>query len=173
MERETMEIKLKPIGVVRVKESDEEIKSKWLKGAKGVIEIFEEYADGLDGIDGFSHLIVTAYLHKTTEEQRKVIKVKPRRLRHLGINLEELPEVGVFCTDSPHRPNPIAITIVKFIRRRGRLLEVEDLDLFDGTPVLDIKPYTPSRRIEDLQLPTWYQEVLKKVREKCPELQDF
>ncbi len=168
-----MEIKLKPIGVVHVDESDEEVKTKWIKGVKGVIEIFEEYAEGLDGIDGFSHLIVTAYLHKTTEEHRKVIKVKPRRLRLLGINLEELPEVGVFCTDSPHRPNPVAITIVKLIKRDGRFLEVEDLDLFDGTPVLDIKPYTPSRRVDNIKLPEWYQEVLAKIRGRCPELKDF
>jgi tRNA (Thr-GGU) A37 N-methylase len=80
----------------------------------------------------------------------------------LGFSEEELPEVGVFCTDSPHRPNPIALTITELSERNGRFLKVKNLDLFDKTPVLDIKPYTPSRLIQKIKLPGWYQKILKK-----------
>ena len=168
-----MQISLKPIGVIHVELSDEEVKAKWIEGVEGIIEIYEEYADGLEGIDGFSHLIVIAYLHKTTEEQRKVLKVKPRRLRLLGIDLNKLPEVGVFCTDSPHRPNPIAVTIVELLEKQGRFLKVRHLDLFNETPVLDIKPYTPSRKIEEIKLPAWYQRVLEEIKVRSPRLKDF
>jgi len=158
-------IALKPIGIVHTKFDDETVK-KSTNGVKGEIEIFEEFSEGLEGIDGFSHLIVIAYLHKVSKKQKKVLKVRFRRLTRLGIKLEELPEVGVFCSDSPHRPVPIAITIVRLLKRKGRVLHVKNLDLFNETPVLDIKPYTPDRVIEKLKFPKWYKELYRKLLEK-------
>ncbi|MEM0079589.1 MAG: tRNA (N6-threonylcarbamoyladenosine(37)-N6)-methyltransferase TrmO [Nitrososphaerota archaeon] len=160
-----MEIVVKPIGVVRIDVGDEFVRDS-LEGVAGRIEIFKEYEGGLEGIEEFSHIIVLAYLHKVTEEQKKVLKVKHKRLLRLGFNLDELPEVGVFCSDSPHRPVPIALTIVKLVRREENILHVEGLDLYDGTPVLDIKPYTPERIIKDITLPEWYIKLKKKVEEK-------
>ncbi|MET1160299.1 MAG: tRNA (N6-threonylcarbamoyladenosine(37)-N6)-methyltransferase TrmO [Thermoprotei archaeon] len=160
------EIILKPIGVVRTSASDDVVRNS-LTGVEGYIEIYPEYSVGLDGIEGFSHIIVIAYLHKTSEDHRKVLRVKHRKLVRLGlVSLNELPEVGVFATDSPHRPNPIALTIVELIERRGNILYVKGLDLFDGTPVLDIKPYTPDRIIENPRVPEWYMRIYKKIREK-------
>lgn len=166
-----MSILLKPIGIVHVSFSDDEVKGRWVEGVEGVIEVYEEYADGLDGIDGFSHIILIAFLHKTSEEQRRILKVKPKRLRILGI--EQVPEIGVFCSSSPHRPNPLALTIVELLEREGRFLKVKNLDLFDGTPILDIKPYTPSRRVDDIRLPEWYQKILEEVRVRDPRIKDF
>ncbi|MEM4668215.1 MAG: tRNA (N6-threonylcarbamoyladenosine(37)-N6)-methyltransferase TrmO [Nitrososphaerota archaeon] len=160
-----MEIIIKPIGVVRTDVGDEFVKDS-LEGVVGRIEIFKEYEGGLEGIEEFSHIIVLAYLHKVTEEQKKVLKVKHKRLLKLGFSLDELPEVGVFCSDSPHRPVPIALTIVKLVRREENILHVEGLDLYDGTPILDIKPYTPERIIKDITLPEWYIKLKKKVEEK-------
>jgi len=168
-----MHFSVKPIGLVHVNLSDDEVKAKWIEGVEGVIEIYEEYAHGLEGVDGFSHLIIIAYLHKALEEQRKVLKVKPKCLRLLGVDTAELPEVGVFSTDSPHRPNPLALTIVELAEREGRYLKVKHLDLFNGTPILDIKPYTPSRRIDEIKLPTWYQRILEEAKVKHPQLKDF
>jgi len=65
------------------------------------------------------------------------------------------------------------LTIVELVEVGGRFLKVRGLDLFDGTPILDLKPYTPSRRVEEVRLPAWYQKVLEKLREKRPELRDF
>lgn len=158
-----MNIKLIPIGVVHVNVSDDEVKES-LEGVSGVIEVFDEFIEGLEGVDGFTHLIIIAYLHKVSEELRKTLKVRPRRLLKLGLKLEELPQVGVFATDSPHRPNPIALTIVRLVRREGKFLYVEGLDLFDGTPILDIRPYTPDRSIREFNVPRWYEELLSRVR---------
>jgi len=158
------EIVLKPVGKVHVKFDDEAVKNSMF-GVEGEIEVFKEYEEGLEGIDGFSHLIIIAYLHKVKEEQKKLLSVRFRRLQRFGLKKEDLPEVGVFCCDSPHRPVPIALTIVKLLKREGRRLYVENLDLFDGTPVLDIKPYTPERVIEKLGLPEWYEELRRKVVE--------
>jgi tRNA-Thr(GGU) m(6)t(6)A37 methyltransferase TsaA len=160
------EIKLVPLGVVKVKEKDEEVKNS-VKGVHGVIEVFEEYADGLKGIDGFSHLIILAYLDRVSGGGRKTLLVKPRRYVRLGIEPDIIPTVGVFCTDSPHRPNPIALSIVKLLKTEGRELHVSGLDLFNGTPVLDIKPYTESRVVNDLNYPKWYSELLRIVKEKA------
>jgi len=159
------EIKLKPIGFVRVNFSDEEIK-KSVKGVSGVIEVLEEYSEGLDGVEGFSHIIVIAYLHKVRDDQRKVLKVRPRKWAKLGVDISDIPRIGVFCTDSPHRPNPIALTIVKLIKREKNRLFVDGLDLFDGTPVIDIKGYTESRIIKNLKEPEWHKKLSKRIREK-------
>jgi tRNA (Thr-GGU) A37 N-methylase len=77
--------------------------------------------------------------------------------------LEELPLVGVFSSDSPHRPNPLAVTIVELVKREGSQLFVNGLDLFNNTPVLDIKHYTPNRVIQNISLPQWYKELEDKV----------
>ncbi|MEM0217631.1 MAG: tRNA (N6-threonylcarbamoyladenosine(37)-N6)-methyltransferase TrmO [Candidatus Nezhaarchaeales archaeon] len=167
-----MTLQLKPIGVVHVDLSDEEVKAS-LKGVEGILEVYEEYVEGLHGIEGFSHLIVITLLHKVSETQRKTLKVKPKRLKLLGLNEKDIPEVGVFCTDSPHRPNPLALTIVELVEVNGRFLKVRSLDLFDGTPILDIKPYTPSRVVENIKLPDWYQKIMEKLREKGFDAKDF
>jgi len=156
------EVKLRPVGVVRVGASDEEVSSS-LSGVPGVVEVFPEFAEGLEGIDGFSHLILVAYLHKVPSE-RKALKVRPKHFAKLGISINEVPEVGVFCTDSPRRPNPIALSIVRLVKREGRLLYVEGLDLFDGTPVLDIRAYTPDRAVLEAEVPKWYRELLERAK---------
>ncbi|MDW7970202.1 MAG: tRNA (N6-threonylcarbamoyladenosine(37)-N6)-methyltransferase TrmO [Sulfolobales archaeon] len=158
-----MQYCLTPIGVIHVSADDETVK-KSLDGVPGIVEIFQEFAEGLRGIDGFSHLIIISYLHKTSDQHRQVLTVKPRRLIKLGLPPTEVPEVGVFCTDSPHRPNPIAITIVKLLKREGRYLHVEGVDLFNNTPVIDIRPYTPERKVGDIKLPEWYLNLLKTCR---------
>ena len=82
----------------------------------------------------------------------------------MGVRLEELPEVGVFASDSPHRPNPIAISIVKLRKIEGNRVYVSGLDLYDGTPILDLRAYTPFYSLSDFRIPEWYGDLLKKVR---------
>ncbi len=160
-----MDIVLKPIGVVHVDLSDEEVKKAW-SGVEGIVEVFPEYGEGLEGIEEFSHIILLTFLHKSVGEKRKVLRVRPRRLKRFGIRIDDIPLVGVFCTDSPHRPNPIGLSIVELIERNGRFLRVRGLDVFDGTPVLDIKAYTRDRCITGIREPWWVKVLEERIREK-------
>jgi len=137
-----LEIVLKPIGYVRTSLSDDEVRRR-PGGVEAEVEVLKEFEEGLEGIEGFSHIIVVFYMHKAHGVEAP-LKQRPRRLLSYGITLEELPLVGVFCLDSPHRPNPIGLTVVELLERRGRVLRVRGLDAFDGTPVLDLKPYVPA-----------------------------
>ncbi len=156
-------IEFEPVGVVRTTLSNDEVKQSWHEGIEAEIEVFEEYAPALDGIVGFSHIIVLFHLHETTNEQRQTLQARPRRFLRYGLKLEDLPLVGVFCLDSPHRPNPIGLTVAKLVARDGNILKVGGLDAFNNTPVLDIKPYTPQRCIAHSQIPDWFRSLLKQV----------
>jgi tRNA-Thr(GGU) m(6)t(6)A37 methyltransferase TsaA len=152
-----MEIKFKSIGVVRTAATNEKIKEK--RDAEGELEIYPEFEEGLDGVDGYSHLFVIVYLDRLRPEQIGPLKVKPRGLLRKGFKLEELPLVGVFALDSPTRPNPMGLTLVRLIKREGNRLRVQGLDFFDGTPILDIKGYNPDYRAESYTLPQWYTRL--------------
>jgi len=158
----SLRIILEPIGIVRTDYSDEEVKRSH-DGVSGVIEVYPEYSQGLYRLNGFSHIIVIAYFHK--RKSRPLI-IKPRGLLKYGLSLEELPDIGVFASDSPDRPNHLALSILKVTKIVKNRIYVENLDLYNGTPVLDIKPYTPSRAIDDYKLPNWYVNLINKVREK-------
>ncbi|HKM50740.1 MAG TPA: TrmO family methyltransferase, partial [Candidatus Bathyarchaeia archaeon] len=98
-------------------------------------------------------------------DQMGALKVKPRRLLKKGFTLDELPLVGVFAIDSPTRPNPIGLSLVRLLKIDHGTVTVSGLDMFDGTPVLDIKPYRDNYRIDDYTLPEWYQRLRGKVGE--------
>ena len=162
----TVKVYYEPIGYVRVNASDDEVKALWDEGLVSMIEILPQYKDALNGLKGFSHIIILYHMHKVTEDQRKTLKVRPRRLLKYGFKLEELPLVGVFATDSPHRPNPIGLSIVELLNIEGLTLTVKGLDAYDGTPVLDIKPYTPPRIVEIKSLPSWYIKLLEEAKKR-------
>lgn len=153
---------IRPIGVVIGPSEDEVNKNMWKGGVKGIIKVYEEFKEGLLGIENFSHIIVVSWLHKITEDQRKILVVKPLRMMELGFKLSELPTLGVFALHSPVRPNPIGITIVRLIKREDNLLFVEGLDLYDGTPILDLKGYYPYLP-KDVRVPEWSKRLPRKV----------
>ncbi len=149
-----MDITFKPVGVLRTKARDSKIRGEG-KNLEGIVEIYPEFADALDGIDGFSHLFVLCYFDRLRPDQVGPLKIKPRRLVKRGFNLEELPLLGVFSLDSPTRPNPIGMTLVRLIRREGTRLFVEGVDYFDGTPILDLKGYHADYRTDHYTVPDW------------------
>ena len=161
------EFSFHPIGEVRVQASDDEIKGRRRElDCESRIEIFPEFQDALDGLTGFSHIFVLSFLHRLRPDQVGVLKVKPRRLVSKGFKLEELPVVGVFAIDSPTRPNPIGLSLVKLLRIDGRELFVSGLDLFDRTPILDIKPYRDDYRTNEYELAGWYRNLRDRVGEE-------
>lgn len=128
------EILLKPIGIVHspFKEPTEVPKdSTDGMSYNGTVELFPEYKDGLKDLEGFSHLILIFYFHKS--EYCHLI-VKPFLDTYLR---------GVFATRSPHRPNFIGLSVVKLIKIEDNILYIRGIDMIEGTPVLDIKPYIP------------------------------
>jgi len=157
-------IVFQPVGVVRTLASEDDVRFR-RKEAESTIEIYPEFQEALDGLDGFSHVFVLSYLNKLRPEQVGPLKVKPRRLLAKGFKLEELPLVGVFAIDSPTRPNPIGLSLVELVRIDGGSLVVRGLDCFDGTPVLDIKPYRADYRAENFGLAEWYDKLRSKVGE--------
>ncbi len=152
-----MQITFTPIGVIHTRASDAEVREKGEREAE--IEIYQEFAPGLDGIDGYSHLFVLGYFHRLRPEQIGPLKVKPRGLVRRGFKLEDLPELGVFALDSPTRPNPIGLTLVRVIRREASQIFVQGLDFFDGTPILDIKGYRPQYSVDEYTLPDWFRKL--------------
>ena len=150
-----MEIRFKPIGVIHTKGSDNEVREKGVQ--VGELEIFPEFQEGLEGIDGYSHLFVIAYFDRLRPEQVGPLKVKPRGLLKRGFTIEELPLLGVFALDSPTRPNPMGLTLVRLIKREGNRIHVKGLDFFDGTPILDMKGYRPQYHTDDYTLPEWFR----------------
>ncbi len=132
----------RPIGFVRstYQETHEVPKGLGAKhGAEGTLDILPEFEAGLTDIEGFSHLIVLWVFHQA--EGFDLIATPPSDNR---------PH-GVFATRSPKRPNPIRLTVVELLRRDGLALHVRGIDMLDGTPILDIKPYLSSIREEALR----------------------
>ncbi len=161
-------IQLRPIGIVRNQAKD----AVWgpvlqamswrdrvgrmreQRQAVSEVVINPEFEEMLDGLDEFSHITVLFWSHLVPEEKLRQSKVHPQGNR-------DFPEVGVFATHSPARPNRILVTEVKLLERRGRILEVTGLDAIDGSPVLDIKSYIPARISGEIRTPDWYREMQK------------
>jgi tRNA-Thr(GGU) m(6)t(6)A37 methyltransferase TsaA len=156
-----MVIKFRPVGVVRTKATESEIKKEW-RDIEGELEIFPEFEEALEQIEGYSHLFLICYFDRLRPEQVGPLKVKPKRQQKKGFTLEELPLLGVFVLDSPTRPNPIGLTLVRLIGREGRRLFVRGLDYFEGTPILDIKAYRPEYRADEYTLPGSYLRLMDK-----------
>lgn len=122
-----------PIGVIRSEHKEARqtpIQPAYAKGCQGRIEIFPQFAEGLRDLEGFSHLYLIFHFHRA--EPARLI-VKPF--------LQDI-ERGVFATRAPCRPNAIGLSIVELIRREDNVLHLDGVDILDGTPLLDIKPYT-------------------------------
>jgi len=152
-------LRLRPIGVVRSpfkNPSDLPPPAFAAPGfferkARGEIEIFPGFARGLDGLEGFSHIIVIFHFHRAGGA--KLVVVPPGRSEPRG----------VFATRSPHRPNPLGLSVLKLLGRDGRVLQVSGLDLIDGTPVLDIKPYTGRDRKSRIRT-GWLRKTSRRRR---------
>jgi len=114
------------------------------------VEIFTEFQDGLKGIEEFSHLIILYWFHlRDNEKERGTLLVFPRR--H-AVNVEK----GVFACRSPSRPNPIGLCVVELLEVEGGTLTVRGLDAFEGSPIIDIKPYLPrADSIPNARVPSW------------------
>ena len=147
-------IRMRPVGVVRCELKDPSLRATedglvmeermqqarerhaMIMSMVSELVLDEEYASSLDGIEGFSHVLVLYWPHLVDPERRTLKKVRP-------MGRKDMPEQGVFATCSPARPNSVLVTAVRLLERDGACLRVRGLEAVDGSPILDIKPYTP------------------------------
>lgn len=147
-------VEMRPIGFVRSPYSETAQIPKGLGAkheAEGFLEILAEFEQGLTDIEGFSHLFVIWMFHQS--EGFSLLGTPPT---------DDRPH-GVFATRSPYRPNPIGLTVVELIRREGPRLYVRGVDMLDGTPILDIKPYLSSVPVEKVKR-GWLDEAEARKR---------
>jgi tRNA (adenine37-N6)-methyltransferase len=148
---------LEPIGVIHtpfIEPAGMPIQPAGAVGVKGTVEVFPEFSDGLKDIEGFSHIILIFHFNRSK-----------------GFKLQVSPfledEVhGVFAVRAPKRPNPIGISIVKLIKREDNILYIDNPDMIDGTPLLDIKPYIPDFDAYPNAVAGWQQKHRGKVHKK-------
>ena len=140
----------RPIGVIHsehTKAEDTPIQPVYAKVCKGQAEVFPEFAAGLRDLDGFSHLFLIYHFHRTGPAK---LLVKP--FLHDA-------ERGIFATRAPCRPNAVGLSIVELVRREGNVLHLAGVDILDGTPLLDIKPYTAKFDRFETTRNGWQDEV--------------
>lgn len=142
-------IVLKPIGFVKTTAVGNEVRDKTRTSQ---LVIHKELTTALEGAEGFSHLFVLFWLHETSSEERKTLKVHPR-------GRKDMPLLGIFATRTMLRPNPLGLTLVELVKVEGNVLTVRGLDAFDGTPVLDIKPFDAWDNAETAKVPEWWTKM--------------
>ena len=150
------EIKYKPIGVIHSPFKEPKgtpIQPAAAKGTSGIVEIFPEYAEGLKDIEGFSHIILLYHFH-LSKGSKLIAKPYMDNETH-----------GVFAMRGPSRPNPIGISVVCLVKVEGNMLHIRDVDIVDGTPLLDVKPYVPEFDIREVERIGWLEKSVHKLSE--------
>ena len=150
------EIILKPIGKIRSPFKEPKgtpIQPASAKGIQGTVEVFEEYKEGLKDLDGFSHVILLYHFHLSGKPEMSVLPFMDEE------------EHGVFATRASSRPNPIGLSVVELLGLDGNVLSVRNIDIVDGTPLLDIKPYTKEFDNFEVSKSGWLEKRVHKIEE--------
>ena len=148
------EIKYKIIGIIHSPFKEPKgtpIQPTGAKGINGTVEIFPEYTEGLKDIEGFSHIILLYHFHLS---KVSTLLAKPYMDNEMR---------GVFAMRGPSRPNPIGISVVRLVKIEGNVLYIQDIDIVDGTPLLDIKPYVPKFDIRQIERIGWLESNVHKL----------
>jgi len=152
-----MSIEFRPIGIIRSPFTELKgmpIQPAGAAGVKGTVEVFEAYRDGLADLEGFSHVILLYHFHRSEGYKLRVTPFMDTAAR------------GLFATRAPKRPNPIGLSVVGLDRIEGGVLHVRNVDIVDGTPLLDIKPYVPEFDAAAEIRTGWLAEARKTVSDR-------
>ncbi len=150
----TNEIRYKPIGLIHSQFKEPKgtpIQPASARGIKGTVEVFSEFTGGLKDLEGFSHIILVYHFHLS---KKALLYVKP----YMDSNIH-----GIFATRAPSRPNPIGISVVRLSKIEENILHLLDVDIVDGTPLLDIKPYVPEFDVRNVKRIGWLAENVQKL----------
>ena len=148
------EIKYKPIGIVHSPFKEPKgtpIQPAGAKGINGTVEVYPEFAEGLQDVEGFSHIILIYHFHLSKKMSLKVIPYMDNEAH------------GVFAMRGPSRPNPIGFSIVRLVRIEENIIHIQDVDIVDGSPLLDIKPYIPKFDIREVKKIGWLERNIHKL----------
>ena len=147
-------ITYRPIGIIHSPFKEPKgtpIQPRAAHGVRGTVEVFPEYAAGLEDLEDFSHVILLYHFHLVKGAK---LKVKP---------FMDQQEHGVFATRASSRPNPIGLSILRLERVEGNILYVCNIDIVDGTPLLDVKPYVPEFDIHPVERVGWLEKNVHKL----------
>ncbi|MCK5851276.1 MAG: tRNA (N6-threonylcarbamoyladenosine(37)-N6)-methyltransferase TrmO [Kiritimatiellae bacterium] len=150
-------IEFNPIGIIHTPFKNREgmpIQPTGATGVRGTVEVSEEYHAGLKDLDGFSHVILLYHFHRSQGFKLKVVPFMDSEPR------------GLFATRAPKRPNSIGLSIVQLDKIDNCVLHVQNVDILDGTPLLDIKPYVPEFDDQINVRTGWLERVKKSVSTK-------
>jgi len=137
-----------------------------IKNTISELVISPEWAELLEGIEGFSHILVLYWPHLIEPERRNLRRVHP-------MGRKDLPIQGIFATFSPARPNPILVSTVQLLERKGSVLKVKGLEAVDGSPIIDIKPYVQSYYgAENPTVPAWMVRIHRELETDDFSLED-
>jgi tRNA-Thr(GGU) m(6)t(6)A37 methyltransferase TsaA len=144
--RDVSEMTVKPIGWVK-NDVDAPMMAGWDKVTSDIV-LETDLVEATAGLSEFSHVIIVFWMHQMSSWTGQPLKIHPRAR-------PDLPLVGLFASRSPRRPNAIGISVVPLLGCQGNILRVKGLDAINGTPVLDVKPYTPRDLVSEAQWPAW------------------
>lgn len=149
------EVTFRPIGTIYSEHKTLEgmpVQPSGAAGIKGQIELLPEFSEGLQDLEGFSHIILLYRFHRSSGFS---LKVKP---------FLDNSERGLFSTRAPKRPNPIGLSIVKVTGVEGNIVHIENVDILDGTPLLDIKPNIPEFDHHPIERTGWFENAKGDVK---------
>jgi tRNA (adenine37-N6)-methyltransferase len=152
-----MKIEFQPIGVIHTpfkERAGMPIQPAGGSGVQGTVEVYPEFREGLSDLDGFSHIILLYYFHRSEGFNLLVVPFLDTRPR------------GLFATRAPRRPNPIGISVVRLLGIEGGILRIENIDILDGTPLLDLKPYVTDFDIQRATRTGWLEQAEENLSQK-------
>ena len=152
-----MHISYKPIGMIRspfTKPEGMPIQAAGATGIRGQVEVFPEFSEGLNDLDGFSHIILLYHFHRSREVCLTVTPFLDNRPR------------GLFATRAPSRPNAIGLSVVVLTAVHENILYIENVDVLDATPLLDVKPYVPQFDCWNAGRTGWLESASERIGNK-------
>jgi tRNA (adenine37-N6)-methyltransferase len=152
-----MNIEYTPIGIIHSPFKEPvgmPIQPTGAAGVAGTVEVFEDFRAGLKDLEGFSHIILLYHFHRSQGFNLHVVPFMDSQIR------------GLFATRAPRRPNPVGLSVVRLLRIENGILHIENVDILDGTPLLDIKPYVPDFDAPKEVRTGWLEETGKTVAKR-------
>ncbi len=152
-----MNISFRPIGMIYSPFKDVKgmpIQPKGAKGVRGTVEVNPEFADGLTDLEGFSHIILLYHFHQAKGYKLMVTPFLDSK------------QHGVFSTRAPRRPNPFGLSVVRLVNIMNNRLQIENVDILDGTPLIDIKPYVSEFDVHPADHFGWLDKAKRSVQYK-------